>query len=86
MVPSHPSREVARLHAEWEAIHTRLRENEQLLSDAISLYGRGEGPKPERLLSEVVAMRAECSLRFQAMMAAVRTGTGPSSPRGADAP
>jgi hypothetical protein len=67
-----PDKELEALHAEWEALHTRLRVHEQLLSDALAIYAKGEGPRPDSIISEVEQMRAECALRFRRMMAAVK--------------
>jgi hypothetical protein len=64
--------DLTRLHAEWDALHTRLRVHEQLLSDALALYARGEGPRPDAIIQEVEQMRAECSARFKRLMAAVK--------------
>jgi hypothetical protein len=74
MVPTEVSgdEELARLHQEWQALHSRLRVQEQLLSDALALYARGEGPRPDVLIGEVEQMRAECSARFKRLMAAVK--------------
>jgi hypothetical protein len=60
------------LHHEWEEVHTRLRELEQRLSDAIALYARGRGPRPIELMSEVEALRAQCARRFEALMTGIR--------------
>jgi hypothetical protein len=68
--PGHP--ELVRLHAEWQARLTRLRVHEQLLSDALLLLARGEGPRPDAIIDEVVQMRAECSAAFNRLMDAVR--------------
>jgi hypothetical protein len=67
-----PDRDLERLHADWHALHTRLRVHEQLLSDALAIYAKGEGPRPDSIISEVEQMRAECALRFRRMMAAVK--------------
>ena len=64
--------DVAQLHRAWEELHTRLREQEQCLSAAIAAYGRGRAGKPETLMEEVEQMRAECAVRFKALMDAVR--------------
>jgi hypothetical protein len=64
--------ELTRLHEEWQALHTRLRVQEQVLSDALALYARGEGPRPDSIITEVEQMRAECSVRFKSLMAAVK--------------
>ena len=64
--------DLAQLHAEWHALHTRLRIHEQLLSDALALYAKGEGPRPDSIIGEVEEMRAECSARFKRLMAAVK--------------
>ena len=64
--------DLPRLHAEWHALHSQLRVHEQLLSDALALYARGEGPRPDTIIQEVEQMRAECSLRFKRLMAAVK--------------
>jgi hypothetical protein len=68
--PSAP--QLDHLHHEWEQVHTKLRSLEQRLSDAIALYARGRGPRPVDLIAEVVALRAECARRFEALMAGVR--------------
>jgi hypothetical protein len=64
--------DIARLHAEWEEIHSRLRLHEQALSDAIGMYVRGEGPRPQQLAAEIEEMRAVCAERFRALMRAIR--------------
>ncbi|HEY0824008.1 MAG TPA: hypothetical protein VGD76_09505 [Ramlibacter sp.] len=64
--------ELEHLHRQWEEVHTRLRIHEQLLSDAMALYARGEGPRPDSIMAEVEQMRAECATRFKAMMDAAR--------------
>lgn len=64
--------ELARLHAEWQELHTRLRVHEQLLSEALALYARGEGPRPDSVIEEVEEMRADCAQRFRRLMAAVK--------------
>jgi hypothetical protein len=64
--------DIARLHAEWEEIHSRLRLHEQALSDAIGMYVRGEGPRPYQLAAEIEDMRAICNQRFRALMRAVK--------------
>jgi hypothetical protein len=64
--------DLTRLHEEWQALHSRLRVHEQLLSDALALYARGEGPRPDEIIQEVEQMRAECSVRFKSLMAAVK--------------
>jgi hypothetical protein len=63
---------VARLHAEWEEIHGRLRMMEQVLSDAIGLYVRGEAGKPEQVIAEVERLRVLCGERFQALMSVLK--------------
>lgn len=68
--PQHAA--VARLHREWDELHERLRLRERALSDAIAVYARGDGPRPEAMMSEVEQLRAECARRFQAMIAATR--------------
>jgi hypothetical protein len=74
MVPSEVSadEELTRLHQEWQALHSQLRVQEQLLSDALALYARGEAPRPDVLIGEVEQMRAECSARFKRLMAALK--------------
>ncbi|NNU43340.1 hypothetical protein [Ramlibacter montanisoli] len=67
-----PDKELERLHADWHALHSRLRVHEQLLSDALAIYAKGEGPRPDSIITEVEEMRAECALRFRRMMAAVK--------------
>ena len=64
--------DLTRLHAEWDALHTRLRVHEQLLSDALLLLARGEGPRPDAIIDEVVQMRAECSAAFNRLMDAAK--------------
>ena len=68
----HADEELTRLHQEWQALHSQLRVQEQRLSDALALYARGEGPRPDAVIAEVEQMRAECSLRFKRLMAAVK--------------
>ncbi|HEY0823780.1 MAG TPA: hypothetical protein VGD76_08335 [Ramlibacter sp.] len=70
--PAPGDAELARLHADWHALHSRLRVHEQLLSDALALYATGEGPRPDSIIAEVEQMRAECSARFRRMMAVVK--------------
>jgi len=65
--------QLARLHEEWEELHTRLRVHEQLLSHALALYAKGEGPRPDSMIEEVEQMRAECSVRFKRLMSAVKS-------------
>ena len=67
-----PDRDLEELHADWEALHTRLRVHEQLLSDALALYAKGEGPRPDSIIAEVEQMRADCAARFRRLMAAVK--------------
>lgn len=70
---SHPRvSDLDKLHHDWETVHTRLRELEQRLSEAIALYARGRGPRPVDLIAEVEALRAECARRFEALMQGVR--------------
>lgn len=64
--------ELTRLHAEWQALHARLRVHEQLLSEALAVYARGEGPRPDSVIAEVEQMRADCARRFRRLMAAVK--------------
>jgi hypothetical protein len=64
--------ELARLHQDWQELHGRLRVQEQMLSDALALYARGEGPRPDTMIGEVEQMRAECARRFKRLMAAVK--------------
>ncbi len=70
--PAPGDADLARLHADWQALHTRLRVHEQLLSDALALYAKGEGPRPDSIIAEVEQMRAECATRFRRMMEAVK--------------
>lgn len=65
--------DIQRLHEEWSTLHTRLRGAEQLLSDALRLYARGEGPRPDAVMEEVEQMRAECAQRFRRLMEAIRS-------------
>lgn len=65
--------DLAALHRDWEHVHQRLRVREQELSTAIASYARGEGPRPEAMISEVEGLRAECSVRFKSLMDAVRS-------------
>lgn len=67
-----PGPDLQQLHADWHALHSRLRVHEQLLSDALALYAKGEGPRPDSIIAEVEQMRAECSVRFKRLMAAVK--------------
>lgn len=67
-----PGRDVARLHAEWEEIHSQLRMMEQSLSDAIGLYIRGQGGKPQQVMGEVERLRALCDRRFRDLMQGIR--------------
>ena len=69
--------DIQRLHEEWSGLHTRLRSAEQVLSDALRLYARGEGPRPDALMEEVEQMRAECAQRFKRLMEAIRAQPGP---------
>ena len=66
--------ELAALHARWQELHARLRVHEQLLSDALALYARGEGPRPDAMIDEIEGMRIECAARFKRLMAAVKKG------------
>ncbi len=68
-----PDDAIARLHSEWAGIHTRLRSLEQLLSDALQLYARGEGPRPDEIMADVEQLRAECAVRFKRLMEAIRS-------------
>jgi hypothetical protein len=63
---------VAQLHAEWDEIHSELRMMEQVLSDAIGLYVRGQAGKPVEVIAEVERLRALCAERFQALMRALK--------------
>ena len=67
-----PRKDLEQLHSDWEDLHTRLRVHEQLLSDALALYAKGEGPRPDSIITEVEQMRAECAARFRRLMAAVK--------------
>lgn len=70
--------DLARLHAEWQEIHDRLRRQEQVLSEQIERYVRGAAARPDALIEEVQRMRADCAQRFQQLMEAVRAdGSGP---------
>jgi hypothetical protein len=71
---SRPQGNIARLHTDWEEINSDLRRMEQVLSDAIGLYLRGQTGKPERAISEVERLRALCGERFDALMIAIREG------------
>ena len=64
--------DLAHLHTQWEVVHTRLRIQEQVLSDAIALYVKGKAARPEAMMEEVERMRAECSTRFRALMDALK--------------
>lgn len=70
--PAPGDADLAQLHAHWHALHSRLRVHEQLLSDALALYAKGEGPRPDSIIAEVEQMRAECAARFKRMMAVVK--------------
>lgn len=72
------STDLSRLHAEWQSLHGTLRVQEQVLSQALELYAKGKGPRPDTLMNEVSEMRAECAVRFNRLMAAVR-GAPPST-------
>lgn len=63
---------VSELHAAWEETHSDLRKLEQILSEAIQLYAKGHGARPDNLIEQVTALRSECSARFQALMAAMK--------------
>lgn len=69
---SRPQGNIARLHSDWEEINGELRRMEQVLSDAIGLYLRGQSGKPERAIAEVHQLRALCGERFAALMQAIR--------------
>jgi hypothetical protein len=71
-VPESAAPELARLHDEWEDVHTELRTLEQRLSEQVALYARGKGARPVELMAEVEHLRTVCSERFQALMTAVR--------------
>jgi len=73
--------DIARLHEEWSAIHTRLRNVEQLLSEALRIYARGEGPRPDAMMEDVEQLRADCAVRFKRLMEAIRAQPGPAQPR-----
>ena len=64
--------DLARLHAHWQELHQQLRAKEQLLSQAVELYAKGRGARPDELLREVAEMRSECSRRFNTLMEAMR--------------
>lgn len=64
--------ELAHLHTQWEDVHTRLRVQEQVLSEAIALYVKGKAARPEAMMQEVEQMRTECAQRFRALMDALR--------------
>lgn len=67
------SPEIARLHAEWEAVHGELRKLEQVLSQCLELYARGLSGRPDHVIAQVEAMRADCARRFQELMVAVKS-------------
>ena len=64
--------DISRLHSEWEEIHVQLREMEQVLSQAIELYARGQAARPDHMIGEIEGLRAICAQRFQALMAAMK--------------
>lgn len=64
--------DLAHLHSAWEDVHTRLRTQEQVLSEAIALYVKGKAARPEAMMEEVEQMRVECSARFRALMDALK--------------
>lgn len=64
--------DVEQLHADWHELVERLRSRELLLSLTLATYARGEGPRPDQLMAEVLELRAECSRRFKAMLGALR--------------
>lgn len=68
--------DVARLHSEWQDVHSQLRSMEQVLSDAIELYVRGQSPRPDGTMREVERLRAVCGERFQALMKAMKDQAG----------
>ena len=69
---SRPQGNIARLHTDWEEINSELRRMEQVLSDAIGLYLRGQTAKPTYAIAEVQRLRALCGERFDALMRAIR--------------
>jgi hypothetical protein len=69
-VPARP--DLLHLHAEWQSRLTRLRVHEQLLSDALLLHAKGEGPRPDGIMDEVVQMRADCAAAFKRLLDAVK--------------
>jgi hypothetical protein len=72
---SGPTRDVARLHAEWEDVHTQLRRMEQVLSECIELYARGQAARPDHLIIEVERLRTQCTQRFRALMEVLKQCT-----------
>jgi hypothetical protein len=77
-VESRGKGDLARLHQEWQELHSTLRVQEQLLSSALERYAKGQGARPDDLMQEVSDMRVECSKRFNRLMAAVRTAPPPA--------
>lgn len=69
---SRPQGNIARLHTDWAEINGELRRMEQVLSDAIGLYLRGQTGKPAYAIEEVERLRALCGERFDALMEAIR--------------
>lgn len=69
---SRPQGNIARLHTDWGEINGELRRMEQVLSDAIGLYLRGQTGKPTYAIAEVERLRALCGERFDALMQAIR--------------
>jgi hypothetical protein len=64
--------DVARLHAEWAEVHGQLRKMEQVLSDCIELYVKGQAGRPDQVIAEVERLRTVCGGRFQALMTGVK--------------
>jgi hypothetical protein len=68
---SRPQGNIARLHTDWEEINSELRRMEQVLSDAIGLYMRGQTGKQEFAIAEVERLRSLCGDRFGELMKAI---------------
>jgi len=62
-------------HATWDAANRHVRECERKLAAALSDYEAGKAPLPIELLHEVEALRADCGVKFKALLAAMHTET-----------
>jgi hypothetical protein len=67
---------VQELHRIWDEANQKVRQHERLLAAALKLYEEGRAALPQEMIDEVQAMRADCNVKFKALLGAVGKGSG----------